>query len=195
MYQPWAALSQPCPSLWLSPRPGAPHPLSLCSCSLGPVPIQSAPLRKLDLCSPSEARFVPPRNFQRSYFWRPCRSVAAWVIQLLALLLAREAAPGSQKSPGTAVPAGRCRSCRTLLWLTLARVLVTAALPALHGVPGWLQAGAPAGQGWVRGIGVPFSEGDLVSPAPCPCQGWVRGIGVPVSLPGMARGSLVSPCP
>lgn len=111
-------------SLLLSRGRGAPHPLSPGSQTPGPVPIQSAPLRKLDLCSPSGARFVPPRNFQRSYFWRPCRSVAAWVIQLLPLLLASGGSPGAwarSVPPERLFLPGQCfGSLWAMLWWLLA---------------------------------------------------------------------------
>lgn len=92
---------------------------------LKPVRIQPAPLRKLDLCRPfDEARFMPPRNFRVSYFWRPCRSVAALVIQLLprcslgAVGAGRARAPGpaAQAAPRWGFPAGGLRSPRRRLF-------------------------------------------------------------------------------
>lgn len=161
------------PRCLLCPGRGAPHPLCLCSETLGPVRIQSAPLRKLDLRSPCEARFVPPRNFHCGYFWRPCRSVAAWVIQLLALLLAasggspRAWAPSRKSLQGMAVPAG------PVLWVTLGRVSVTAGFPKLPGINGWLQVGAPkvqeCGQGGICvpcSVSLPGAAGQVGS-APC----------------------------
>lgn len=86
---------------------------------LKPVRIQPAPLRKLDLCRPfDEARFMPPRNFRVSYFWRPCRSVAALVIQPLPRCSLAAVGAGRARDPGPAAqaahrwgfPAGGLRS-------------------------------------------------------------------------------------
>lgn len=150
------------PRWLLSPGRGAPHPLSLCSETLGPVRIQSAPLRKLDLRSPCEARFVPPRNFHCGYFWRPCRSVAAWVIQLLALLLAASGGSPRAWAPINSPPAWLflLDECFGSLWAVFWSLLASQSCEGL-------MAGYRLEPQRRRNV---VREG-FVSPAPCPFPG------------------------
>lgn len=93
--------------------------------------------------------------------------MAAWVIQLLALLLA-----ASGGSPGAWAPINCPPGWLFLLdecfGVTLGRVLVAAGFPKLRGVNGWLQVGAPKvqerGQG---GICVPCAVSLPGAAAPC----------------------------